>query len=160
MRSIAEDEAELRRHATALADAIEAALPGWVERCVRRLHLAYHGTEPAPALLDAARVAGSTARAEVSPTIRRLLASDIDDQKTNPMSILRAAVRYPTEVLAAAGIPPVERDEFSARSFPDDDYALTPASFADIDPAVHEPGLIWGAAKAHVHLRRRRGGGT
>jgi hypothetical protein len=35
-------------------------------------------------------------------------------------------------------------------------YDLTPASFADVDPALHEPGLVWGAAKAHVHLARRR----
>ena len=23
-------------------------------------------------------------------------------------------------------------------------------------PSLHEPGIVWGAAKAHVHLRRRR----
>jgi hypothetical protein len=52
----------------------------------------------------------------------------------------------------------VARDEFQIRNFPDDDYDLTPAAFADVDPAHHEPGLVWGAAKAHVHLARRRGG--
>jgi hypothetical protein len=40
--------------------------------------------------------------------------------------------------------------------FPDDDYGLTPASFADIDPALAEPGLAWGAAKAWVHRRRHQ----
>jgi hypothetical protein len=50
----------------------------------------------------------------------------------------------------------VPRDEFSVRSFPDDAYDLSPASFADVDPALHEPGLAWGAAKAYVHLARRR----
>jgi len=30
------------------------------------------------------------------------------------------------------------------------------ASFADLGPAVQEAALAWGAAKAHVHLRRRR----
>jgi hypothetical protein len=50
----------------------------------------------------------------------------------------------------------VARDEFSLRNFPDDVYDLTPASFADVDPELHEPGLLWGAAKAHVHLARRR----
>ncbi len=43
--------------------------------------------------------------------------------------------------------------------FPDDDYDLTPASFGDLDPALHEPGLVWGAAKAHVFLARRRAAG-
>ena len=38
------------------------------------------------------------------------------------------------------------------RNFPDDVYDLSPATFADVDPALHEPGLVWGAAKAHVHL--------
>ncbi len=32
-------------------------------------------------------------------------------------------------------------------------------SFADLDPALHEPGLVWGAAKAHVFLRHRREAG-
>ena len=62
---------------------------------------------------------------------------------------------HATDVLASAGARPVARDEFSARHFPDDVYDLTPASFADVDPALHEPGLVWGAAKAHVHLTRR-----
>ena len=51
----------------------------------------------------------------------------------------------------------MERDAQAERLFPDDDYDLAPASFADIDPSVHEPGLVWGAAKAHVILKRRRG---
>jgi hypothetical protein len=59
-------------------------------------------------------------------------------------------------VLAAAGVPPVGRDEVARRLHPDDDYDLTPASFADISPELHEPGLVWGAAKAHVVLARRR----
>jgi hypothetical protein len=53
-------------------------------------------------------------------------------------------------------MPAVVRDEFDERAFPEDLYALTPASFADVDPALHEPGLMWGAAKAHAHLVRRR----
>ena len=35
-------------------------------------------------------------------------------------------------------------------------YDLAPANFADVDPALAEPGLLWGAAKAHVHLARHR----
>ena len=59
-------------------------------------------------------------------------------------------------VLRAAGASPVPRDDFDVRNFPDDVYGLSPATFADVDPALHEPGLVWGAAKAHVHLARRR----
>jgi hypothetical protein len=106
-----------------------------------------------------AAAAGVLAIDEVMPRLRELLATDVDEQRTNPLSLLRGAVRYPTEVLRSAGVPAVVRDEFDERAFPDDVYGLTPASFADVDPSLHEPGLTWGAAKAHVHLSRRRGGG-
>ena len=43
-----------------------------------------------------------------------------------------------------------------ARLFPDDDYDLSPATFADVDPRLTEPGLAWGAAKAFTHLQRHR----
>jgi hypothetical protein len=94
--------------------------------------------------------------AAVEPALRDLLRADVDDQRTNPLAILRGAVRYPTGVLRAAGVPPVERDAHAVALFPEDDYDLSPAAFADLGPSVHEPGLRWGAAKAHVILRRRR----
>ena len=90
------------------------------------------------------------------PALRALLAVDVGEQPTNPLEIIRRSVVHPTRVLAAAGVPPVERDEQARRLFPDDDYDLVPGAFGDLDPAVHEPGLHWGAAKAHVLLRRRR----
>jgi hypothetical protein len=141
------------QHATALADAIEAALPGWVERSVRsRL------PDPAPvAVAEAAADAGRRAAAEVGGAVRTLLAADVDEQQTTPLSLLRGAVRYPTDVLRAAGVPPAERDEVQQRLFPDDVYDLSPASFADVDPLLAEPGIEWGAAKAFVHLQRHRG---
>jgi hypothetical protein len=83
----------------------------------------------------------------------------VDQQATGPLALLREAVRYPTAVLADAGVPPVVRDEFAVRAFPDDAYGLAPAAFADVDPSLHEPGLVWGAAKAHVVLARRRAEG-
>jgi hypothetical protein len=140
-------------YATALADAIDAALPGWVERSVGRVVTAWAGSVPA-SVAEAASVAGRQAREDVMPGVRRLLAADIDEQQTTPLALLRAAVRYPSEVLAAAGVPPVVRDEFAERAFPDDRYDLSPASFADLDPAVAGPGIEWGAAKAFEHKRR------
>jgi hypothetical protein len=142
-------------HANALADAVEDALPRWVTRSVERILVAWAG-EADPAVMAEATAAGVRAVDEVMPRLRSLLETDVDQQRTNPLSILRDAVRYPTEVLRAAGVPAVVRDEFDERAFPDDDYGLTPATFADVDPALHEPGLTWGAAKAHVHLSRRR----
>jgi hypothetical protein len=72
------------------------------------------------------------------------------------LSILRRAVRYPTGVLRSAGVPPIVRDAYDERHFPDDDYGLTPLAFADVGPTLHDAGLAWGAAKAMVHLERRR----
>ena len=140
-------------HTTALADAVEVALPGWVERSVSRIMAAWLG-RASDAVLEAAREAGSRAGAEVGAEVRALLAADIDDQWTTPLSLLRAAVRYPTAVLQDAGVPPVERDPFRERLEPGDLYDLSPASFADVDPALAEPGMVWGAAKALAHRRR------
>jgi hypothetical protein len=139
--------------AAALADAIEAALPIWVVRCVNRMMVAWAGAVPRDVEAAAVR-AGARAAAEVGPEVRALLAADIDDQPSTPLAMLRAAVSYPTLVLESAGVPPVERDAFSVHAFPEDLYDLTPASFADIDPSLHEVGLRWGAAKAFEHKRR------
>ena len=148
----------MEEHANALADAIEEALPRWVTRSVERILVAWSGAAD-PAVMADASAAGMRAVDEVMPRLRALLAADVDEQRTNPLSLLREAVRYPTGVLRAAGVPAVVRDDFDERAFPDDDYGLTPAAFADVDPALHEPGLVWGAAKAHVHLTRRRAQG-
>lgn len=141
-------EAALAEHSRALVEAIDANVVAWVVRAV---------ASRAPGLEAEAIEAGRRARAEVVPRIRALLAEDVDEQAGTPLSLLRTAVRHPTEVLAAAGVPPVERDDFARQAFPDDVYDLTPASFRDVSPALEGPGVAWGAAKAFVHLRRRRG---
>jgi len=141
--------------ALALAVATEAALPGWVERQVERLMHAWRGEVP-EAVREAARTAGRQAQVEVGGRLRALLALDIDQQRTNPLSVLRGAVSYPTEVLRAAGVPEVVRDDFKERAFPADVYDLVPATWTDIDESVQEPGLVWSAWKAGEHLRRRR----
>ena len=153
MTDPAGDEEKLRSYAAALADAIEAALPGWVERCVTSRVALDPG---ATALLAEAT---DRARVEVGQRVRAMLSADIDDQRANPLALLREAVRYPAGVLDALGAPVPERDEFARRNFPTDHYDLTPASFADVDPSLQEPGLVWGAAKAHVFLQRRRAEG-
>ena len=145
----------MREHATALADAIEGALPGWVERSVAR-RMAEAGRSE-PEVTAAAAAAGAQAGREVGPRVRALLDADIDEQRSTPLSLLREAARYPTEVLRAARVEPVARDEMQERLLPDDVYDLAPATFADVDPALTEPGLAWGAAKAWTH-RRRHGG--
>ena len=149
------DAEALARYAAALADRIDEAIPGWIERSVRRI-LADQGIAVDGVAAERIRDAGRAARESGGRRVRDLLATDIDSQAGNPLAVLRSLVPHATAVLASAGARPVARDEFSVRHFPDDVYDLTPASFADVDPALHEPGLVWGAAKAHVHLARRR----
>ena len=103
--------------------------------------------------MAAGREAGAAAVADVEAPLRALLAQDVDEQRSNPLAVVRRAVAHPTAVLRAAGVPPVVRDAHAEQLFPDDDYDLTPGGFADLAPSVHEPGLVWGAAKAHVILR-------
>ena len=148
-RELAAAEQQLADSARELAGGIAQALPHWVMAAVEsRL------PSMDPETREAAEAAGRAAAVDIGGEVARLLAADIDDQRENPLAVLRRAVRYPTEVLDAAGASPVERDDFAVERFPDDVYDLTPASFADIHPDLQEPGLSWGAAKAFVHRRR------
>ncbi|WP_419925045.1 hypothetical protein [Candidatus Poriferisocius sp.] len=142
-------EQQLVECAQVLAQGIGKALPQWVVSAVEsRL------PELDSEVRQAAVAAGEAAAAEVGAEVARLLAADIDELPENPLAVLRRAVRYPTEVLFAAGAAPVERDDYAIERFPNDVYDLTPASFADIHPDLQTPGLTWGAAKAFVYRRR------
>ena len=149
------DAASLAAYSSALVDAVAAALADWVVRAVEQRWISWQQKDLPRSIRAAAEAAGEQALGEVLPRLSALVATDVDAQRTNPLSIIRAAVIYPTRVLADAGVPPVRRDAEAERLFPDDVYDLTPASFSDVGPSVHEPGLVWGAAKAHVVLRRR-----
>lgn len=152
-------EDQLAAESAALEAAVAAALGPWVREAVRRRVEERSGAPPPPAVVAAADEAARRAELEVLPRLAALLAADVDDQASTPLAVLRSAVAYPTAVLAEAGVPPVVRDELAERVFPDDVYDLTPGSFADLSPALAEPGLRWGAAKAFVVLRRRRAEG-
>lgn len=136
-----------------LATAIEAALPGWVTASVSRLLTAWRGSLDERAMAAAAD-AGRRAAAEVGADVRALLLADVDEQRETPLTLLRAATRYPTAVLRAAGVPPVEREAYRAQAFPDDVYDLAPATWADVSPELTGPGLAWGAWKATAHKAR------
>jgi hypothetical protein len=142
-------------YSAALASAVEAALPGWVRRCViARLTAAGGITTPEAEELIAE--AQSEALLTTMPELRAFLELDVDQQRTNPLAVLRRAVRFPTGVLAQLGVPPIRRSEFDRETFPDDVYGLSPATWSDIDESVHDPGLFWGAWKAKTVLDRRR----
>jgi hypothetical protein len=124
--------------ADALAAAVERLLPGWVVGCVARF------TDDA-AVLGRARAAGEDAAPGVAARLRAV--------ETTPLSVMRDAVAVPAAVLRSAGAQPVERDAFSVERFPDDVYDLTPASWADVDPALVDLALMWGVETAWKHKR-------
>ncbi|MEM8707157.1 MAG: hypothetical protein AAGE98_11920 [Actinomycetota bacterium] len=150
--TLADDEAQLAAFAFELADRVDTHIGGWVERSL--VGAASAGGVP----FDRAAVAEvvEATRAAAMPELRRVLAADVDDGAGNPLAALRSAVGPMTEVLDAWGAARPPRDDFLERQFPGDPYQLGPAAFSDIHPDLHEPGLVWGAARAHVHLRRRR----
>lgn len=138
-----------------LAVGIEGALPTWVEQHVVRLVVASGGRIDADVRGQITEVAAECV-ADIAPKVRRLLDTDIDHQRSSPLAIARSAVVHPTRLLAALGVPEVVRDDFAVSNFPDDVYGLTPATFSDLGPELHDLGITWGAAKAHTHLQRRR----
>lgn len=148
----------LATYANKLADGIEATLANWVVRSVNVV-CENAGVMMTGVLRQQANDAGVEATLAIAPQVRTLLMLDIDAQRTGPLEIVRTAVCWPTAVLKQAGVREVVRDETAWKMFPDDVYDLTPGSFRDLDPVLHEPGLEWGAAKAHVHLARRRAAG-
>lgn len=147
----------LAEAAEMLAGGAIAALPGWVERCVA--DACERAGVAAADLSEAAHEAGLRCAAEIGPPLQELLATDVDAQASTPLTVLRSAVRFPTQVLTDGGVPAPQRDEFDASRFGDDIYGLTPASFADIDPELGPIGIAWGAAKAYEVLQRRRAEG-
>jgi hypothetical protein len=140
------DDLQLARCATDLADAIDAALVPWLVGCVASR---IAGRE------QDARAAAEAVRVDVVPRIRELLAADIDAQRATPLQLLRSATIPVNQMLVDAGAARPTRDEVARRIDPDDVYDLGPAAYADLGPQVAEAGIVWGAAKAHVHLRRR-----
>jgi len=152
------DERRLAAIAVALAERIEVVVPGWIEGLVVDRVREWSGHVSAEVAAEAV-VAGATARDELMPVMSRLLGADIDDQAANPLELLRGATRHAGAVLDRLGVPAMPRDQFAQRSFPTDVYGLMPATWADIDPSLHEPGITWSAAKAYVHKARRRAEG-
>ncbi|MEI8323492.1 MAG: hypothetical protein WCG49_10315 [Actinomycetes bacterium] len=142
-----------------LITAIDAATHEWLVRCVMKTYVQQLGTprlDVEEKLLMAAQSFAEQGRAYVASALRSELNKDVDEQRVNPLQVLRNAVAFPTRVLQDFGVPAVIRDEMDARMMPDDVYGLSPAHWSDVQESLVEPGIIWGAAKAHKVLQRRR----
>jgi hypothetical protein len=145
----------------AIVVGVERELPGWVIRQVARIVDAWDRLEPEVCARTGAAAIGAAqdATIRVVSELSRLFELDAAEQAVTPLQIVRSAYREPTAVLAAAGIPAVERDDFDERAWPDDVYGLVPANLGDLgDPELAPLHLTWGMAKAGV-LRARAAAG-
>jgi hypothetical protein len=158
---MSDDEAQglemLRTTGSAIAAGVARQLPGWVGvQVVRILDAWGRADEPTRRrALDAAPRAGDAAAGRVAVALEALFATDVADQRSSPLAIVRSAYREPTVILEEAGVPPVRRDPFDERTLPEDRYDLAPRSLGDLgDPELAPLHLAWGLAKARV-LRAR-----
>jgi hypothetical protein len=147
------DRWELSEAGTAIIAGVESCLPGWVEREVERILDAWGGLSPdtRERAREEATAAGVAAAQRVSDALAQLLAADPAEQTATPLEIVRTAYREPTELLVALGVPPVVRDEFDERAWPDDRYGLVPRSLGELgDDELAPLHLAWGLAKARA----------
>jgi hypothetical protein len=145
--------------AAAIVAGVEAWVPQWVQAQVTWLLDAWAraGPEARATAEDEASDAGDAAARRVATSLRELFATAPERQRATPLEIVRSVYREPTEVLSAAGVPHVVRDEFDERSWPDDVYDLVPRTLGDLgDPDLGPLQLAWGLAKATVMRARGR----
>lgn len=148
--TLADDEMRLAEIAADVLARVRVAAPIWLRaRAVALCAASGAATEGVDAAVD-------DTLALLEPEIERILLADPDAGAGSPLAAIRASIRPLTDHLHSIGVPPVIRDAFAMENFRDDLYDFGPAAFADIHESLHEPGLMWGAARAHVHLRRRR----
>jgi hypothetical protein len=151
--------ARLEETGAAIVSGVERQVPGWVQTEVERLLDAW-GRAPAEIRVRAEAEsveAGAAAARRIVDQLRALFAVDPTRQQATPLEIVRTVYREPTAVLAVAGVPPIVRDEFDERAWPDDVYGLVPRTLGDLgDPELAPLHLAWGMAKATVIRARRR----
>jgi len=95
-----------------------------------------------------ARAAGEVATARVVAELQALFAEAPERQRTTPLEIVRTLRREATAVLSELGVPPVRRDPYEERAFPDDLYGIVPRSLADLgDDDLGPLLLVWGMGK-------------
>lgn len=141
-----------------LIAAVDRVVEGWLARTAMTVHVTHRGA-PLPEFVEKVEAAARTGGRWTVERLRAALEVDVDAQRVNPLQILREAVRFPSQVLRDAGVPPAVRDEYDERINPEDIYGIGPAHWSDIDESLTEPGIVWGAAKASTVLQRRRAEG-
>jgi hypothetical protein len=122
------------------------AYPSYVEGRVAAQQL-----EPPEALVEALEEGVSW----LQSTLEDLLARPYAAQHRGPLEVFQEAMRFPTEVLSAAGVEPPRRDGGAEAALPGDLFDLAPASSRQIGEEVWLAHLAWGADKARQISRTR-----
>jgi len=150
-------ESLMAEGAAKIFDGVERLGAAWVVRAVMDILDAWGRLDAATraATIAEAQAAGTRAAARVAGELRELFALDPVAQRATPLQIVRSLRREATVVLAAAGIPEVERDRYDVRSFPDDVYGIVPRAITDLgDEDLGGALLAWGIGKARVIQQR------
>jgi hypothetical protein len=139
--------------AAAIRDGVDRLAAQWVVRHITRIVDAWGrlDDDARTATLAHAHDAGAHARSRVVAALDELFATEPARQRSTPLEIVRTLRVEVTAVLRAAGVPPVERDPFEERAFPDDRYGVVPRSLADLGDDDLGPLLMaWGLGKSRV----------
>jgi hypothetical protein len=153
----ASDTQGLEPYPQALYDAVMSGVYEWI---LGRMQLLVRTSEAHEMLQNTAGEVLQNAAQEVSDLVcselLRLLSTDVDAQRMNPLHVLRACTAPATAALKSLGVPEAVRDQFEESAMPDDVYALGPLTWRDLGEEVHDAGINWGAYKAAVVISRRR----
>jgi hypothetical protein len=147
--------------ARAIVDGVERLGPQWVVGAVTYIVDAWGELDDTARVkvLEDARSAGDLAVNRVVAELRELFALPAAEQRTTPLAVVRTLRVEATEVLRAAGVPEVVRDEFEVRAFPDDIYGIVPKAMADLgDEDLGGALLAWGIGKARAIRERPQPG--
>ena len=93
---------------------------------------------------------------EVETSIAELVDADPDAPLSGPLERIRRTVVPVNEFLQRRDVPKPMRNTMDVEMHPEDLYDLGPMTFRDLGDEVHDAGITWGAAKAHLHLKRHR----
>lgn len=146
-------DALMAEAAARIVAGVAAGAASWVEQQVSRILDAW-GRLDADARARAAaqaRAAGEVARDRVVRELETLFSQTPQEQRATPLEIVRTLRREPTEVLSALGVPPVVRDQYDERAFPDDLYGIVPKAITELgDEDLGGALLAWGMGKSRV----------
>jgi hypothetical protein len=142
------------------------ATPNWVYRCVESQLLLSQtlAARERPfsddfwdRVLRRGEEGGFAASRYVAHALRMLVSSDVASRHTTPLSIVRRAVTYPTQVLQEAGILPVRQSLLTTRvAHVEDPYGLAPTTLAALHPLLPEVTRRWEVARTAMLWERSR----